>query len=243
LIRLDLKKDPEGILKALVGAFPGSQRVIKVKERVTVTVNVKQLKVKEIAPLDDSFAKTVGSFESMEALKQAIRADLERQAFESQRSVLELQAMEQLLAGWACDVPPSLVASQAERLLKERAIDLMTQGISAGQVQERAPILTERAKLDALKQVRLFFILRRIAQAEGITATAEEVEGRIQGLARRLRTPVEEVRRDLEARDLADHLTWGVIRSKVMDLIVKGAVIQEEDGAPQPEPAVPLSDV
>lgn len=184
-------------------------------------------KARNDAPLDDAFAKSVGPYETLEALKEAIRQDLKRQADAAQRQGLESQALTQLIEEWEFDVPPSLVASQARRVLKERAIELLNQGVPQTQLQERAPLLTDQAKVDALKQVKLFFVLRRIASAENFNASEEEVNGRVQALAQRLGTPVEEVRKDLESKDLLEEIAWGVIRAKVLDLILKEAQIKE----------------
>ena len=228
VIHLDLKNDPEGVLKALVGLNPPDKRQVQLKSGHTVTVEVKQIKIKELPPLDDALAKSVGAFETLEALKEAIRQDLRRQAEASQKHALETQVAHQLVEEWAFDVPPSLVGSQAQRLLKERALDLMNQGIPPAQVEEQAKALTDQAKLEALKDVKLFFILRTIARSEQVSATEEEEQVRIQALAGRLRASEEEVRKDLETKDLMDEVRWGIIRSKVMDLIVHEAEIKEE---------------
>ena len=227
VIHLDVEKDPEGILKQLLGMTPGSQRTVQVKDGATITVDLKGLKVKEFPPVDDSLAKSIGPYESLEALKKAIREGLEREAEESVQRALEAQAIHQLIEEWNFDVPASLVTSQARRLLKERAVDLMNQGVPQPEVEERAQVLSEQAKMEALKQVKLFFILRRIATQEKISATQEEMEGRVQALAGRLRLSVEEVRKDLEARDLLEEVAWGIIRGKVLNLIVKEAEIKE----------------
>ena len=192
-------------------------------------MSLKQLKVKELPPLDDSLAKSVGPYESLEALKTAIRQSLEREASESVQQALETQATQQLLEEWNFDVPPSLVGSQARRLLKERAVTLMNQGVPHPEVQERAQVLSEQAKLDALKQVKLFFVLRRIAVAEKISAQEEEVQTKVQTLANRLHLSVDEVKQDLESKDLMEELAWGIIRGKVVDLILKEAEIKNSD--------------
>ncbi len=227
VISLNLEKDPEGVLRGLVGMTPGSQRSLTLKEGTTVTVDLKQLKVKQLPVLDDSFAKGLGPFASLEALRQALRQDLQKEAETSQRRVLDGQVSHELLEQWNFDVPPSLVGSQARRILKERAVDLMSQGVPSSEVQQRAQVLAEQAKLDALKQVKQFFILRRIASVEGISATEQEMEARIQALAQGMNTPVEQVRKDLESKDLLEELVWSIIRSKVIDLIIKEAEIRE----------------
>jgi len=142
-------------------------------------------------------------------LREAVRKDLEGRAEASQQKALEAQALQQLIEGWQFEVPPSLVASQARRILKERAVEMMSQGVPANQVQDQAQALSDQAKLDALKQVKLFFILRKIASAEGLSASEQEVAERIGNLAQRLNVKLEEVRKDLESRDLMEELAWG----------------------------------
>lgn len=227
VIHLSMEKDPDGVLQALVGMNPGEKRIVPVQGGATLTAELKSLKVRNLPALDDALARSVGPYESLEALKVAVRSDLERRAQALQREALEAQACRQLSQEWTFDVPPSLVASQARRLLKQRAVELLQQGVAPDQVQQRAQVLTDQAKLDALQQVRIFFILRRIAAAEGLTASEQEVEETIQALAQRFRTTVEEIRKDLQARDLLEELAWGVLRGKVMDLILKEAETKE----------------
>lgn len=227
VIHLDLDRDPEGVLKPLVGMKFAEVRTVTLKDGTTLTVEMKSLKAKESPALDDAFAKSVGPYETLKALKEAVRADLKAQAEASQRGALESQALQQLIEGWEFDVPPSLVGSQARRLLKERAMELMNQGLPQDQVQGRAQLLTDQAKVDALKQVKLFFILRKVAAAEKLTAAEEEVNGRIQALAQRLQISEEQVRDDLQARELLDELVWGIIRGKVLDLIIRESEIKE----------------
>lgn len=215
------------VVPPLLGIKPGEARVVPLQDGKSVRVQVKAIKVRDNPPLDDAFAKTVGPYETLEALKEAIRQDLKRQADAAQRQALESQALTQLTEEWEFDVPPSLVGSQARRILKERAVDLLNQGIQSAQVQERAQVMTDQAKVEALKQVKLFFVLRRIASAEKFAASEEEVAARVQALADRLKAPAEQVRKDLESRDLLEEIAWGIIRGKVVDLLLKEAETKE----------------
>ena len=217
--------DPKEGLEGLLGIKPGESRELTLKEGILLTVEAKGLKAKEVPALDDAFAKTVGSYEALEALKEAIRKDAARHAEEQAQRAIEAQALKQLEEKWKFEVSPSLVASQAQRNLKERAVELMQQGMPVTEVQSQAPALTEQARQDALKQIRLFFILRKIASAEGLTATEQEVEEKIRTVAVRMQTTVEQVRKDLEQRELMEELVWGIIRGKVVELILKEAEV------------------
>ena len=233
VILLNLEKDPEGFLRQLVGMTPGTEKKVTLKDKtlnqnLDVTVSLKGLKFRELSAVDDAFAKSVGPFESLGMLKESIRGNLQQESQRRQRHALEQAAVERLLEAWTFDVPPSVVASQARRILKERAMQLMSQGIPTDQVQERAELLTEQAKLDALKQVKLFFILRRIASAESLSAAEQEVEARLQDIAAGMGVGLEQVRKEIESKDMMDELVWGIIRSKVFDLIIREADVKEE---------------
>ena len=228
VVHLDLEKDEAGILKPLLGMNPGESRAVALKDGSSVTVELKQIKAAEKPALDDAFARAVGPYETLEKLKEEIRADLQRQAEAVQHQQMEAQALRLLGEDWKLDVPPSLVASQARRILKERAVELMNQGVPPTQVEEQSQALTDQAKLDALKQVKLFFIMRRIATAEDVTASEEEVEERVRALAVRLGTPVAKLRKDLHERELLEEIAWGVVRKKVLELIIKEAQITEQ---------------
>lgn len=227
LIHLDLAKDPDGVFKGLLGTKVGESRTVTLKDGVALAVNLKALKAEDVPPLDDAFAKLVGPYETLDSLREAVRADLGRQAEALDRQALEAQAFQQMIEGWRFEVPPSLVASQARRILKERALELMSRGVAPEKVQDQAQALTDQAKLDALKQVRLFYILRRIAAAEKLSATQEEVEERVKALAQQMQMKLEDLRGDLEAKDLMGELAWGIIRQKVADLLLREAEIEE----------------
>ncbi|MBI3318961.1 MAG: trigger factor [Candidatus Omnitrophica bacterium] len=227
VILLDPKRDPEDFLNRLIGMNPGQKRVVTLKNGTRVTVELKELKEKEVPALDDSFARLVGPYESLGALREALRKDLEAQAKEARRRALESEAIGQLLEDSPFDLPPSLVASQARRFLKDRAMNLVQEGIPSSEVEGRVQILTEQSKMDALKQVKLFFILRRIASAEAITVTGEELEGRVEAMAKGMGVSPEQFRKDLEEKDLLDEVRWGMTRSKVMDLVLRQAQIKE----------------
>ncbi len=229
VIHLDLEKDVDGTLKKLVGLNPGESTELILPNGTEITVRFKELKVKEVPAVDDAFAKVVGPYENLEALTKSIREGLEKQGQEAQRRSLENQATRYIQEEWVFDVPPSLVASHARRILKEHAVDLMSQGIAADQVQNQAHALADQTKLDALRAVKLFFALRRIAREEKMTATQEEMEARLQAISQRLQVPVEKVRDDLKAKDLLEEVAWGIIRGKVVDLIIQEATIQEVD--------------
>ena len=150
-----------------------------------------------------------------------------REAEHSRKQALEQEMTLLLLDSWSFDLPPSVVASQAQRILRQRVMDLMFQGVPPSEIEGRKDLLTDQAKVEALKQVKIFFILRRIAVEEKVGVSPEELEAQIQALAEGMRAPVDQVRKDLEARGAMDDLMWSIMRAKTVELILQQAQIKD----------------
>lgn len=187
-------------------------------------------KVKRVPALDDAFAKLVG-VETLEALRARVRDDLTRELTAQQRRAVEEQAIQKLLDQTAFEVPPSLVQSQAERLLRASQWRLLSQGVAPDEVESRKALLAESSKQGALRQVKSFFLLRQVAKAQGLAATEPEIESRIAALAAHSQRPPASVRDELQRERLLSELVWEVTRGKVLDWLLAQAEIVEQRGS------------
>ncbi len=184
-------------------------------------------KVKRVPALDDAFAKLVG-VETLETLRTRVRDDLTRELTAQARRAVEEQAIQTLLDQALFEVPPSLVQSQAERLLRASQWRLLSQGTAPDEVESRKAFLAESSKQGALRQVKTFFLLRQVAKAQGLAATEAEVEARITAIAAQSQRPPESVRAELQRERLLSELVWDVTRGKVMDWLLAQAQIEEK---------------
>lgn len=183
-------------------------------------------KVKKVPPLDDAFAQLVG-VETLVALRARVREDLTRELTAQARRTVEEQAIQQLLDQTSFDVPPALVQSQAERLLKETQWRLLAQGTAPDEVEQRKALLTESSKQGGLRQVKTFFLLRQVAKEQALMATAPEVEQRVAALAAQSRRTPAAVRAELQRERLLSEVAWDITRTKVLDWILAQAHIEE----------------
>jgi len=229
IVWLNLDNDPKGFLKQLVGLKVGEKREIVVEEHSTVVeIELKEIKTKNLPPIDDVLAKGLGQFDSLNALKEQITKDLEVQAKDQQRKQLELQVATTLLERWKFDVPPSMVSEHARRILQEQAAELVRRGTPQQEIEAQAKVLEDQAKLDALKQVKLYFGLRQIAESENLFALPEELEQRMTTVSQGMGIPVDQFKADLKSRNLEEDFSWGLTRGKVLDFIINEAAIKEQ---------------
>lgn len=233
-------EDTSGISRHLVGAVPGPApstfettlpKDLPAKayadKPATFSVTLKEVKVKQVPPLDEAFAKLVG-VETLEALRARIRQDLEQELTAQARRAAEEQVIDALLKQAAFEVPASLIQSQAERLLRDAQLKLIYQGVAPAEVEGRRQLLADQSKQEALRQVKVFFLLRQVAKEQSLIPTEQEVAQRIEAMAARAGRPVEAVRAELQQQRLVGDVTWELTRTKVLDALLAQANIEEE---------------
>jgi trigger factor len=132
---------------------------------------------------------------------------------------LKNEIYESLLKSSAFEIPESLVARQKDRLLEQAGIAPS----SNGQDKPAAAAVDAEAMEKARKQVRLYFILEKIADTERIDPSEAEVEERLRLLAERAKQSLEEVR-EMYEEDVYQNLR----HAKTTDFLVKHANVKEE---------------
>jgi trigger factor len=134
----------------------------------TVRVTVREVKRKSLPPLDDAFAREVGDFDSLDALTNAVRADLQRHAERDADAELRQQLIDEIISANPFDVPRSWV---------NQLVDAYVQAYQIPE-QERERFAGEFRPV-AERQVRRDLVIETIAQREGLQATEAEIDERV----------------------------------------------------------------
>ena len=141
-------------------------------------MTVKEVKAKELPPLDDDLAAEAG-FDTLDELREDIRERLGEA--ESQRVEAEFRetVLDAAVAGATIDVPDSLIAARSRELWDQMLHTLSHQGISkdtylriSGQEEDQ---IVEQGKADAERQLKREAVLAAVVAAEGIEPSDDEV--------------------------------------------------------------------
>jgi trigger factor len=144
------------------------------------SANTEEKKV-ELAPLDDDFAKSFGdSFKSLDDLKAKVKENLtlekEQKLKEKRRSAI----MEKLVAETKAELPDVIIESELANMLNQMKADITRFGGTwedyLTHTKKTEQELKDSWKEDAHKRALSQILLHKIAQAEKLTATEEEVE-------------------------------------------------------------------
>ncbi len=147
-------------------------------------VQMKDVQTPVLPPVDTEFARLLGVEDGdVEKLKAEVKSNLEREVKRRVQSRLKEQAMELLLQNSALDIPQSLVAMEAERLMKMTAADMESRGVQT--MKLAADMFTGQAE----RRVRLGLILAEIVQANKLVAQPEQIRALIQEQAQSYEEP------------------------------------------------------
>jgi len=192
---------------------------------VDYTVTVKDIRRKVLPELDDEFAKDLGAFESLAALRDRVRDDLQQESEEHARQHLRTDVLKQLSDRVTFDLPPSLVEREMDRRIEEFASRLMQQNVDPRQAGIDWGQFRESQRDPARASVASALALDEIARREGLTVSAEDVDKEIERFAVRAgRTPAA-LRAQLEKEGSVARLATGLRREKAVDLVLSRARI------------------
>jgi len=215
-----------GETKSFTIRFPEDYAVKEMANTdVDYTVTVKDIRRKVLPELDDEFAKDLGAFESLAALRDRVRDDLQQESEEHARQHLRTDVLKQLSDRVTFDLPPSLVEREMDRRIEEFASRLMQQNVDPRQAGIDWGQFRESQRDPARASVASALALDEIARREGLTVSAEDVDKEIERFAVRAgRTPAA-LRAQLEKEGSVARLATGLRREKAVDLVLSRARI------------------
>ena len=128
---------------------------------------------RRVLPTDAEFAEKAKA-ESVEALTKTIRESMEKQAVEQEAARRENDAVEMLLKKVDFDVPQSQVHRAMDGYLNQLAQRAQYAGLTAEYFEQNREKILKDAEENATRQVRLWYVVDAIAEAEKIEAKDEE---------------------------------------------------------------------
>ena len=180
-----------------------------------IRLTLHEVKRQQLPELDDAFAREVGDFESLEALRKVVREDLEKEAEREADAQVRRDLIEQI-------VQANRVA--APRPLIERALAVYAQAY--GIPEDRWPDFAREFRPVAEAQVRRDLILDWVVEHHGLRATEAELEQKLQEIATRRGTPVAEVRATLEKAKRLRDLERGLTEEKVFTFLLSQSTVE-----------------
>ena len=181
--------------------FPDESQRSKTK---TVRVTLADAKRKAIPELDDAFAREIGEFDSVDALRNAVREDLTNDATREADAEVRQKLVDEIIGANPFDVPPSWVNQMVGAYIEAYQVP----------EAEREPFV-QRFRPMAERQVRRDLVVETLAEREKLTSSESELDDRITELAARRGTDAGQLYASLQKAGRLKEIERGITEEKV----------------------------
>jgi trigger factor len=199
-------------------------------KKVEYEMEVTAVRRRELPEMDDEWAKSLGEeFDSVATLKSKVREDLEMRAKADSDERLRADLVRTLVAAHQFEVPQSWIEKQTNQRFEGVLRSMMQRGIDPRTQQVNWEGAREELKGQAEEDVRATMLMERIAEAENLTVSNEEVEAEIELMAQMSRQPKEQFRAALTKHGGERSIAQRMRNRKALDLLVENAQITDAD--------------
>jgi len=200
----------------------------------TYAVEVQEVRERVLPPLDEEFFKA-NQVEDLAGLQTQVRANLKAQKDYQNRAAQRRQVADALAAKIDFAVPQSLVESETQGVLRQFIEENMRRGIPQEQFEKDKKELFEGARKAAASRVKLQLMLAKIAEAEKIQVTEQDIDGFIYREAMRTNQKPDKLVKALTTdREQLRSVQQSIIFDKSVDFLVSKATVKTIQPKPSP---------
>lgn len=213
--------------------FPEDYHEKKVAGKAAVfSVTLKGLKEQKLPELDEEFIKNFDKYDSLDDLKSDVRQSMEEESKRQSDAGLQKKIMDAILAANEFEAPDTLVERQIFYMMLDTQKRMRTAGMDEKSAMDFSLKLHDQFKPEALKMVKAFLLVKKIAEKEGITVTDEDIDTQIKNIAKEYYTEYEVVKQAYSDEERLDALKAELMQKKVFDFIESRANIKfvEQEG-------------
>jgi trigger factor len=195
-------------------------------KKVAITIEIKDIKQLEPVEVNEEFLRRYGvdsEDELRESMMEIRRSYAERQA----RSSMADQVYQHLLEKAKFDLPETIVADQSTRILQRQYTNMLMRGLPREQVEQQMQQLRASSDEQAEEQLKLFFIMGKVAEQLEITASEEEINGHIAQIAAQRNRRPDKVREELARDGSLAQFKLQVREQKCVEKILESADIKD----------------
>ena len=232
-----------GFEDQLVGANTGDHVEVKVtfpeeyqakelagKEAV-FQCDVKKIETKEVPELDDEFAKDVSEFDTLAEYKEDVKKKLTEKKEKEARTAKENAAVDKAIENAQMDIPELMTKTECRQMMDDFSRRMQQQGLSmeqyfqfTGQSMDK---MMEDMKPQALKRIQTRLVLEKVAEAENIQPSEEEITEEIQKMADAYKMEPDQIREAIGESGL-EQMKKDMAVQKAVTVIADAAVEVEK---------------
>jgi len=182
----------------------------------TIRVTLNEVKRKQLPDLDDALARELGDFDSLAALRKAVREDLEASAQREADAAVRGALMDEIMGANAFDVPPSWVKSLVGAYAEAYRIPEAEQEKFAAEFRPMAE-----------RQVRRDLIVETIASREQLAAKEKDVDDKVAEMAAKRGADTGQVYAALQKAGRLREIERGITEDRVFEWLFAKSTVEQ----------------
>lgn len=188
--------------------------------------DVKKIEAKELPELDDDFAKDISEFDTLEEYKAELKKNLTLKKEQEALRAKEDAAVDKAIENAQMEIPEAMVNTQARQMLDDFARRMQSQGLSMEQyfqfTGQSADKMMEEMKPQATKRIQTRLVLEKIAEAEDIQISEEEITEEISKMAEMYKMEADKLKELMGEREL-EQMKKDMAVQKAVTLVAEAA--------------------
>ncbi len=195
-------------------------------KEVNIALTVKQVRKRSLPEVDDAFAQSIG-FDTAGELRDYIASGMESRLQDEVQRHMRNQVCEYLLENTDFELPEGVAKRHSARVLQRRYVDLLYRGVPREQVDENMAQLQAEADKQAESDLKLSFILSKVAEQEGVEVDEAEINAHIAQMAASYGRRPERLRQELESEGNLEQVAVTIKEEKALDKLLDEAKVTE----------------
>jgi trigger factor len=197
-------------------------------QTIEFAVTLKEIRKEVLPEIDDEFSKHLGPYENLDAVKAAIRNNLETGYAKRTEQELNEQIFQALIAKSPFEVPETLVRYELEGILDEAERAFTYHNMSLEEVGQTREKLAEKYRDTAEKQVRRYLLLNKIIGQESLSLSDDELQAGIAAMAQGSNQSVEEINKYYQEKpERLNFFKHALLEKNAIKLIIQHSKIEE----------------
>ena len=231
-----------GFEDQLIGLKVGADHTVKVTfpeeyhsedlkgKDVEFAVHIHGIKKKELPELNDEFAKEIGNFENVAALKEDVQKRLESAAATEAEREFRAMVLKKLVDSLSFEIPEVMIENRVNNLLAELDLNLQNRGANLDMYLQHANKTVTELKADyeevAKEGVKTDLVLEAIAKKEALGVSQKDMDSELRAMALSYDIPLKDVKSYVEKEGHMGNLVMNILRRKSAELVIATAVTE-----------------
>ena len=225
----------EEIDKALLGKKEGEEVEVenvdlfdaegKVVGKAKVKISIRAVKEKTLPEVGDDFAKELGLGDTWSSAEEKIRQMVKESIENYKKFLTEEEVAKKFIELHDFEVPQTLLRRELNFLVERRLRELSSLGIDTRYINVQG--LAQELLPQAIANIKLRYILEKYAQVKDLQAEEKDIEEEYTKLAQAYGVSPEQIKADVQSRNLEEVIKGDVLRRKALEDIMSKVQVTE----------------